>query len=96
MSGHRLPWGLDHLIRLLKADKRHQVPQEVRKIYEETGRTTYLQRMPGTTNIVTHDPKNIQALLATQFHDFELGARRRNNFRPMLGVGIFTSDGKKW
>jgi len=45
---------------------------------------------------VTVDPKNIQAVLATQFHDFSLGQTRRGNFFPLLGNGIFTNDGKAW
>ncbi|KAG9793281.1 Cytochrome P450 monooxygenase [Exophiala dermatitidis] len=96
MHAYKLPLGVDNLMRFIRADKKHKVPQEAMKVFEEAGRPTYLQRMPGTTNIITHDPKNIQALLATQFHDFELGSRRKGNFYPMLGIGIFTSDGKTW
>ncbi|EXJ95573.1 hypothetical protein A1O1_00695 [Capronia coronata CBS 617.96] len=93
---YKLLFGLDTMMRMIQADKRHQVPQEAVKIYKEGGCPTFVLRMPGSTNITTHDPKNIQAVLATQFHDFELGPRRRNNFFPMLGVGIFTADGKTW
>jgi hypothetical protein len=48
------------------------------------------------TNFVTSDPKNIQALLAHQFNDFDLGSQRRDNFFPLLGNGIFTADGAGW
>ncbi|KAG9731232.1 cytochrome P450, partial [Aureobasidium melanogenum] len=44
----------------------------------------------------TSDPKNIQALLATQFKDFGLGSARIGNFGPLMGDGIFASDGKRW
>ena len=37
-----------------------------------------------------------QAILATQFRDFELGTRRKNAFVPLLGHGIFTTDGDRW
>jgi cytochrome P450 len=47
-------------------------------------------------NIYTCDPKNIQAILATRFQDFELGETRRQSFFPLLGNGIFTADGKEW
>ena len=45
--------------------------------------------------IITKDPENIKALLATQFNDFSLG-RRYDFFKPLLGKGIFTLDGEGW
>jgi len=39
----------------------------------------------GGQNIATSDPKNLQAVLATQFHDFGLGPHRNGNFAPLLG-----------
>ena len=52
--------------------------------------------MLGSNFYQTFEPKNIQALLATQFSDFALGDVRRQAFYPMLGNGIFTADGKAW
>ena len=37
--------------------------------------------------IITKDPENIKALLATQFNDFSLG-RRYDFFKPLLGKGF--------
>ncbi|KAH8783173.1 cytochrome P450 [Diaporthe sp. PMI_573] len=42
----------------------------------------------------TIDPVNIQAILATQFQDFELG--QQLNRRLLLGKCIFTTDGPFW
>lgn len=39
----------------------------------------------------TCDPKNVQAILATQFNDFDLGDRKE-----AFGQGIFASDGRVW
>lgn len=39
-------------------------------------------------SIVTRDPENIRAILATQFADFGLGSNRCNGFKPLLGNGI--------
>ncbi|KAI9699862.1 MAG: hypothetical protein M1820_007037 [Bogoriella megaspora] len=47
-------------------------------------------------NVITIDPKNIQAILAHQFKEFGLGEIRRGNFMPLLGHGIFTADGQGW
>lgn len=46
--------------------------------------------------ITTSDPENIQAILATKFHDFDLGPYRKEMFFEMLGNGIFTAEGKEW
>lgn len=93
---HKLPFGIDHVIRLMKADSRGQIPDEIEKIFREQNKDTFSQVILGTVQHATANPRNIQALLATQFQDFELGHIRRESFIPMLGVGIFTSDGKTW
>ena len=49
-----------------------------------------------TDVLFTVDPKNVQAMLATQFNDFQLGYTRAGNFAPLLGAGIFTSNGEAW
>lgn len=88
--------GIDHIARLLRADRKGQVPTEYLKIYKEQKDHTYEQTILGTKQIMTIDPLNIQAILAIQFHDFEIGSIRRDNFAPLLGGGIFTADGKFW
>jgi cytochrome P450 len=66
-------------------------------LYEELGRRpTWNQNLLGTWHHMTTDPKNVQAMLATQFKDFELGPFRRNMFNPVIGKGIFTTDGTDW
>ena len=66
-------------------------------LYDELGqRPTWYQNVLGNWHHVTADPKNVQAILATQFNDFELGPLRFGAFGPFIGKGIFTSDGKEW
>lgn len=50
--------------------------------------TTFRGHILTTHVINTVDPKNIQAMLATQFEDFGLGPTRRGNMMPLLGDGI--------
>lgn len=57
---------------------------------------TYEQRITGTTMINTCEPANVKAILGTQFTNFTLGDRRKNAFVPLLGHGIFTTDGSPW
>ena len=93
---YRWPLGIDIVWRLIKADRDEVVPDEMVRISDELGVSTWEQNFLGDPSIVTTDPKNIQAVLATQFNDFALGEVRRNNFFPLLGNGIFTADGKNW
>ncbi|KAH8810845.1 cytochrome P450 family protein [Xylogone sp. PMI_703] len=95
-KANRLIFGIDNVLDMNRADKENTIPQQVMKQYEDMGRATFSLSLLGSTTIVTHDPVNIRAVLATQFRDFELGPKRRNNFFPMLGNGIFTADGTVW
>jgi cytochrome P450 len=64
---------------------------------DQLGCFTYRLHNPFNSSTVwTSDAENIRAILATKFHDFELGPVRRNNFLPVLGHGIFTSEGEDW
>ncbi|KIX00684.1 uncharacterized protein Z518_09749 [Rhinocladiella mackenziei CBS 650.93] len=93
---HRLPFGIDLTWQMIQADRDQVVPDMFLDVYREVRKPTWIQNLLGTMTFTTCDPKNIQALLATQFHDFEIGELRRGNFFPMLGNGIFTVDGKAW
>ncbi|KAJ5963665.1 Cytochrome P450 E-class CYP52 [Penicillium vulpinum] len=96
------PFGIDTLRQSLIADKAKLVPQlteeRVKIISDQENRyvSTFAIRNLGRTHILTVDPKNIQAILATQFKDFELGSMRRRSVHPLLGTGIFTADGEQW
>ncbi|KJZ78358.1 hypothetical protein HIM_02396 [Hirsutella minnesotensis 3608] len=46
--------------------------------------------------VFTLDPLNIQAILGFRFRDFDLGVNRTENFKPILGDGIFAATGKQW
>ncbi|KAF8250772.1 cytochrome P450 [Wilcoxina mikolae CBS 423.85] len=46
--------------------------------------------------ILTSEPENIKAILATQFHDYGKGEVFHEQWKPFLGDSIFTTDGKEW
>jgi hypothetical protein len=93
----KLPLGIDLARRVMKADQERRVPDMFLDVYEELGwPNTWVQYFMGRDTISTVDPKNIQAILATQFNDFGIGCIRRMNFLPILGNGIFTVDGRAW
>ena len=86
--------GLTHVKEMQAADKRQQFPdlmvnrqKEMSTIY---GRecSTFKFHLLGQTIYFTSDPRNIQAMLATKFDDYDLGPARRNNMIATLGDGI--------
>lgn len=93
---NRLPLGLDLFQRFKRAFDAGCFQEEVGRIFAEQGSRTYGLNLLGSDFYQTFEPKNIQALLATQFSDFALGDLRRQAFYPLLGNGIFTTDGKAW
>lgn len=95
---YKIPGGIDQISRIFEADKRHQVPNEFEKIFlqDMAGKDTIRIYFFGKLLMGTINPENIQAMLAKQFEDFELGPTRRGQFWPILGNGIFTSDGAAW
>ncbi|KAI6895574.1 cytochrome P450 [Hortaea werneckii] len=52
--------------------------------------------LDGSRLILTTEPSNLQAMLATQFKEFETGRMRFLQMGPLLGKSIFTSDGSFW
>lgn len=57
---------------------------------------TFKAKSMGVNSICTIHPENVKTLLSLKFKDFRLGQRRQNAFVPLLGHGIFTSDGDDW
>ncbi|KAG0651618.1 Cytochrome P450 monooxygenase himC [Hyphodiscus hymeniophilus] len=56
---------------------------------------TWSAVMMGNTFFNTIDPRNVQEILGTKFEDFGT-AERLAAFGPLLGKGIFTTDGNFW
>ena len=96
MLPYRWPCGLDRIVESIKADRASEFPELMIRRYAEMKNRTYEYYIAGSKGYLTADPKNLQAILATQFHDFGLGPMRSGNIFPLLGKGIFTVDGKSW
>jgi hypothetical protein len=93
---NKYPFGIDHVRRLMAADRAKLFPVDAIQRTKDIGSITFRYSILGSTNVFTADEKNIQAVLATQFGDFDLGPTRSGNFWPLLGSGIFTLDGSGW
>lgn len=87
-------FGLSNIREILKADKEKTVPKifekRFQRVSEQEGRSvsTFRMRQVGREFLATADPRNIQAVLATQFKDFGLGIGRWQSLRPLLGTAI--------
>jgi cytochrome P450 len=92
----RLPLGISQVRHAVKAMTEQSWPDYTIQRTKEVGALTFATNILGSRGFFTADEHNIQAILATQFEDFEFGHIRRNNAFPFFGDGIFTSDGKAW
>lgn len=91
----RDPTGINILRQTLKAAHEKRIPNWVEdhfnRLSEEHGSlvgTAQIVRPWFKFGIITMDPKNIQAVLATNFRDYAIGRDRILNFRPLFGHGI--------
>ncbi|KAF7367013.1 Cytochrome P450 [Mycena sanguinolenta] len=57
---------------------------------------TYGIRIAFKERIFTCEPQHVKAILSTQFTSFEKGPVLREIFNPLLGNGVFASDGSIW
>lgn len=56
---------------------------------------TFLSRIATLPIIVTNEPENVKTILSLKFKDYTI-KNRQFAFTPLLGDGIFNSDGEKW
>ncbi|KAL5625671.1 hypothetical protein FOBRF1_000014 [Fusarium oxysporum] len=92
----KLPFGIDTLLASLRADRDQRTPDHVANRFAALGVYTFRMSILGTTNLVTAEPRNIQAILASQFNDFGMDATRSTNLKTVLGRRIFAADGASW
>ncbi|KAM4057284.1 cytochrome p450 [Hirsutella rhossiliensis] len=97
------PTGLLGVFYGIRASRKHRFPdfveEQMEALQQHVGRPvgTVTMRTPFfQDSIFTLDPRNVQAILATKFKDFKLGVNRTENFRPLLGNGIFAANGEQW
>ena len=79
----------------IRAAKEHRLMAYTRARFLRNGYTTHLKVL-FTETIQTLEPDNLKTILALDFKKWGLGTRRKNAFIPLLGHGIFTTDGAAW
>ncbi|GIJ90120.1 hypothetical protein Asppvi_009070 [Aspergillus pseudoviridinutans] len=86
--------GLDTLPGTIRALRQHKILErgaELFRIYGNTFTLTELQRHA----ILTIEPENIKTILSLKFNDYGI-SHRLGAFKPLLGEGIFDTDGEHW
>jgi cytochrome P450 len=86
--------GLDVLRANLRAAREHKALEMSRERYTLLGNTFASKQLLGLT-LSTIEPDNIKTVLALNFKDYGIG-HRLEQFGPLLGAGIFDTDGDHW
>ncbi|RDK38551.1 cytochrome P450 [Aspergillus phoenicis ATCC 13157] len=87
-------FGIDVLLQNFHAAKNHCLLELIQRRFQQYGNTFRVKRF-ATPFIITCEPANLKAVLSIKFKDYGLGSRIET-FGPLLGHGIFTSDGEHW
>jgi len=66
MLKSKLPFGIDSMLMLMKSLKEFRFPVALMELHDQMG-DTYGCMLFGMRSIRTRDPRNIKAILATQF-----------------------------
>ena len=88
-------FGLDlilHFFRALKEDRRDLSMNQLFRVHGRTFQSVTL----GTKAIYTIEPKNLQAVFATDFSSWGVEPMRLFAFEPFIGRGIMVADGAFW
>ncbi|UNI23334.1 hypothetical protein JDV02_009162 [Purpureocillium takamizusanense] len=66
------------------------------QLFERAGTNTLQLHLVGRHTHITIEPENIQTILATDQKKWNLTSQRKGGLHPLLGKGIFTTDGLEW
>ncbi len=90
--------GMGRFFESLKATKEERGPIYVMNTMDAMSKNihTVQVRVLDYDLLVTRDPENVKAVFGTQASDFDIGVHRTQSWKPLLGVGIFTSQGEQW
>jgi cytochrome P450 len=86
--------GLDFMISSVRAFREKRFLEALSNRFRSVGYTFSVRGFNRRT-IFTADPDNVKTIMSLRFNDFALGGRR-GLMGPLLGKGIFTTDGEEW
>lgn len=89
------PLGIRNLYMFLKTTKNRTALEQTVVNFRKKKERTFAMEILGMMNVVTRDPENVKAILATDFKSFDLGLREPQ-LSYFLGSGIFTLSSHGW
>ncbi|KAF2733049.1 cytochrome P450 [Polyplosphaeria fusca] len=87
--------GLDVLRENRRNGKNGRLLEAGLERFKKFNSNTFHSRIMTMPVIVTMEPENVKSILSVKFKDYNFGARK-NALSPLLGHGIFNSDGEDW
>jgi len=87
-------FGTDGMREVIKASKERRLLQRAVNNFGRLG-YTFGNRLFFDRVIITCEPQNVKTVLSLKFKDYSLGLRNEA-LGPLLGTGIFNSDGEAW
>lgn len=88
-------FGLDVVYQMFRSAKERRRNMSMKEQVDIYGRT-FQSKPYGNTTIFTIEPRNLQAVFATDFESYGLEPLRLFVFEPFIGKGIITTDGAFW
>ncbi|KAK5008600.1 hypothetical protein LTR28_003764, partial [Elasticomyces elasticus] len=79
----------------IKAWKSHKVLEISRSRFLRLGVNTFSVNILGRDIIITAEPEIVKTMQSLSFKSFGMGSSRKP-LQPLLGQGIFTTDGAAW
>ena len=89
-------FGISIVLGNLQNAKAHRMLEGFYQRFVELGTNTFQFTLLGRHMHATIEPENLKTIQAIDHKKWSLGRRRKTDFYPLLGVGIFTSDGQEW
>ncbi|KAL8758299.1 MAG: hypothetical protein Q9199_001601 [Rusavskia elegans] len=92
----KYPFGIDTIRDDFKYIQEHTALEHYQAMFRHLGCRTFSAKQLHLQLLFTIDPENIKSILATDFKSYSVGEDRKKGLRPILGDGIFTTDGAEW
>ncbi|PKX96022.1 cytochrome P450 [Aspergillus novofumigatus IBT 16806] len=86
--------GLDTIPETIRALRQHKILERSVQLFRLYGNTFTVKELQKRA-ILTIEPENIKTILSLKFNDYGL-SHRLEPFKPLLGEGIFDTDGAHW
>lgn len=90
------PWGLNFLLEIVPAAKSLELLPFFHRLHQRFGKTFVYGPWFGRGMVFSIAPENAKTVMATKFDDWVAKEARQEGFGPLLGDGIFTTDGAFW